>query len=195
VVGVSVSVSVPGVVCSGGDCEGRHGGGGGQGSAAQGKARKAHSHFCPAAACPVAPLWRRRGLGSKVTETRRGRKRERKHITYSKPLSSVYLPSVLVVVVSSQPSLARSLALRCTVVLDCGIITRPHPPRRHRGGAEPQYRFWCSTRTQSRRLVLHWQQRDACVGAWVRGCEWASRTWARDGAEDSERQYVVLSSW
>jgi hypothetical protein len=45
--------------------------------------------------------------------------------------------------------------------------------------------------------VLHWQQRDAWVRAWVRACvcERVGRTWARDGAEDPERQYVVLSSW
>jgi hypothetical protein len=130
---------------AGGDCEGRHGGGGGQGNTAQGKARKAHSHLCPAAAClSCGAAVAQAGLPGDRDQKR---ERERKHITDSKPLSSVYLPSETFVVYPEprysrrrlEPALARSLAPRCTVVVDCGIITRPHPPRRHGGGAEPQH--------------------------------------------------------
>jgi hypothetical protein len=93
---VVVGVSVSGVVCSGGDCEGRHGGGGGARQRSAGRGRRTATFAPPLPACPVALQWRR--LGSKVTETRRERERERKHITYSKPLSSVYLPSETLVV-------------------------------------------------------------------------------------------------
>jgi hypothetical protein len=42
--------------------------------------------------------------------------------------------------------------------------------------------------------VLHWQQRDAWVSAWVSGLV-GRGLGIRDGAEDPRRQYVVLSSW
>jgi hypothetical protein len=114
------------------------------GKAAPRRARRGRRTATFAPPLPVTLLWRRRGF--QVTETKE-RERERKHITDSKPLSSVYRPSETFVVYPEpryscrrlEPALARSLAPRCTVVVDCGIITRPHPLRRHGGGAEPHH--------------------------------------------------------
>jgi hypothetical protein len=73
---------------AGGDCEGRHGGGGGQGEEG---AQPPLPRRCLSCGVAVAQA----GLQG---DRDKKRERERKHITYSKPLSSVYLPSETFVV-------------------------------------------------------------------------------------------------
>jgi hypothetical protein len=71
---------------AGGDCEGRQGGGGGQGEEGAQPHLPRRCLSCGAPVAQAGPQGQRQG------------ERERKHITYSKPSSSVYLPSETFVV-------------------------------------------------------------------------------------------------
>jgi hypothetical protein len=144
---VVVGESVLGVVCSGGRRRLRGPSWWGRGARQRraGQGEEGAQPPLPRRCLPV--LWRCCGAGGLPGDRDQKRERERKHISDSKPLSSVYRPSETFVVYPEpryscrrlESALARSLAPHCTVVVDCGIITRPHPLRRHGGGAEPHH--------------------------------------------------------
>jgi hypothetical protein len=97
--------------------------------------------------------------------------------------------SVGVVVVSGQPSLARShpvapssstaVSLRARTRRSGTAVVQNHDTESGVAHAR-RAGVWCCTSSRGTR---------GCV------CKWVSRTWARDGVGDPKRQYVVLSAW